>query len=145
MLQSIDDAMEAIRPYLTIELQGFKYNEEKLKATIKENDRLMMHYAKWLEILIGKDNLKTIAGKSKSNMPSSNLQCCRYFHEMLGYPVVAKGKERKDGTKGPSLGKKAMFKLRLKHNNPVIDICLAYRELSRETGSLNFTPWENKI
>ena len=78
-------------------------------------------------------------------MPGSNLQCVRYFHEMLGYPVVAKGKETKDGTKNPSLGKKAMYKLRLKHDNPVIDICLAYRELQRESGSLNFLPWENKI
>ena len=117
---------------------------EILTNTIKENDRLMMHYASWLPYLIGENNLKLIAGKSKNYMPGSNPQCVRYFHDLLGYPIIALGKARDDGTRMPSLGKKAMFRLRLKHENPVIDICLAYRELSRESGSLGFIPWKDK-
>ena len=59
---------------------------------------------------------------------------------MLGYPVVFKSKK----TQLPSLGKKAMYKLRLKHDNPVIDFVLAYREVAKESGSLKFNPWKTQ-
>ena len=139
---SINDANDAIYAYLCAMLQGMEYDVEMLLMTIHENDRLMNHYLSWLDILIGKDTCKKLRGKGKSGMPGSNKQCVEYFHEMLGYPIVGRGSEKKDGTRGPSLGKKNMYKLKLKHENPVIDICLAYRELSRESGSLGFKPWK---
>lgn len=140
--ESIKQANESIRPYLTTSLMGIRYDASIREKTLSENDRLMTQYIRMLEILIGKDNLKTIRGKGTSTIATSNPQCCRYFHEMLGYPVIGKGKEKKDGTRNASLGKKNMFKLRLKHENPVIDIILAYREVSKESGSLKFTPWK---
>ena len=140
---SIDSANAAIRPYLITTLQGIQYDELERQAVVKENDALMMHYIRWLDILIGKDSLKEIRGKGKSSLPSSNKQCCEYFHNLLGYPVVARGEMRQDGSRAPSLGKKAMYKLRLKHDNPVIDIVLAYRECAKESSSLGFIPWKD--
>jgi hypothetical protein len=139
---SIKQANESIKSYLTCSLQGIRYNKTALESIMKENDRMMNQYLRFLDILIGPETLKCIRGKGKSSMPGSNVQCCRYFHDLLGYPVVGKGNERKDGTKGASLGKKNLFKLRLKQENPTIDICLAYRETGKETGTLKFTPYK---
>jgi len=143
--QSFDNVNSMIRPYLIITLQGIAFDEEMRKKIIKENDRLCMHYMKWARIFIGEQNIKMIAGKSKSSILNSNKQCCIYFHDLLGYDVVAKGKEKEDGSRGPSLAKKAMYKLRMKYDNPVIDLCLAFRSIIRETGYLNFTPWQIDI
>jgi hypothetical protein len=142
LADSIKQANDSIRPYLITTLQGIKYSQDLVLDTFMENDSLMMQYLRMLGILIGEHNIKIIRGKSKSAMPTSNKQCCKYFHDMLGYPVVGKGKVKKDGTQGASLAKKNMLKLKLKVNNPVIDLCIAYREVAKESGSLKFTPWK---
>lgn len=142
LVDSIRQANESIRPYLTCTLQGIKYDQSIIESIWNENDRLMYQYLRMLKILIGEDNLKKIRGKSKSSLPSSNPQCCRYFHDMLGYPVVGRGKVKQDGTQGPSLGKKNILKLRLKHNNPVLDLCIAFREIAKESSSLKFIPYK---
>ncbi len=139
---SIEQANTSIRPYLITSLQGLRYHKKGLDEMMRENDRLMMHYLKWLDILVGADNLKAIRGKGKSAMPSSNPQCCKYFHDLLGYPIIGKGKVKKDGSRSPSLGKKNIYKLRLKQSNPVLDIIVAYRETGKESGALKFTPWK---
>lgn len=139
---SITQAMSSIKPYLTTTLQGIEYKQEILQEVMNENDRWMNQYIRLIRLLIGEKSLAIIQGKSKAGLPSSNVQCCRYFHDMLGYPIVAKGKEKDDGTRSPSLGKKALYKLRLNNENPVIDICLWYRELAKESGSLKFTPFK---
>jgi len=139
---SIKQANDSIRPYLLMTLQGIRYEKHIIDDIWNENDRLMKQYLRMLEILIGKENLTKIRGSGKSVMPTSNTQCCKYFHEMLGYPVIATGKEKQDGTRNPSLGKKAIFKLRLKFENPVLDLIIAYREIAKESSSLKFTPWK---
>jgi len=142
LTESIQQANDSIKPYLTTSVQGIKMDYDKRDEVMQENDGLMEQYLRLIDLLIGRDFVKALRGKGKSGMPGSNLQCCRYFHDTLGYPIVNYGKQRKDGTKGPSLGKKNMLKLRLKHDNPVIDIVLAYRETSKESGSLKFTPYK---
>jgi hypothetical protein len=139
--ESFDQANSSIRPYLTCSLLGFAFKDEMRAELMNENDKLMMQYLRMLEILIGKETLKAVAGKSKKGMPNSNKQCVEYFHNLLGYAVVARGDITKTGARNPSLGKKALYKLRLKYDNPVIDICLIYRECAKETGSLKFIPW----
>lgn len=139
---SIDQANASIKPYLIATLTGMRYDKNIIDSIFIENDRLMKQYLRFLDILIGKETLDKIRGKGHSAMPTSNKQCCEYFHNLLGYPIVAKGKERKDGTKGPSLGKKAIFKLRLRQDNPVLDIVIAYRETQKESSSLKFVPWK---
>lgn len=141
LLESMRQGNASIRPYLTTMLQGFRFKEEILRETMAENDKLMTQYWRFIKYLVGEHNLPVIQGKSKMPMPSSNPQCTRYFHDLLGYPVVGRGKETKTGERNPSLGKKNLLKLRLKHENPVIDLCMAYREVQKESGSLKFTPF----
>lgn len=136
---SIQQVNDSIPAYLTMSLQGIKYDEQIRAGIVLENDRLMMQYLRMIDILVGSQNLKAIRGKtSKSPMPGSNKQCCTYFHDMMGYPVVARSKK----TKMPSLAKTAMYKLRLRQDNPVIDLCLRYRMVQHESGMLGFEPYK---
>lgn len=139
---SIDQVMTTIVPYDTMSLEGIRYNDEELKKVMHENDRLMMQYNRIIDLLIGSATVKTLRKRFKSSLASSNPQCVIYFHEMLGYPVVGKGKIKKDGSRGPSLAKDNLFKLKLSYNNPVIDLIIAYRETAKESGSLKFNPWK---
>jgi len=142
---SIETANNSIRPYLTCEMQGIYYSQEKLEAIMNLNDRLMMQYIRWINILVGENGLTQcraqIKGKIKATLASSNTQCCYYFHELLGYGVVA----RSSKTGKPSLGKVAMYKLALAHpDNLVIKIILMYRILAKEYSSLKFIPWRDE-
>jgi hypothetical protein len=143
---SVDSAMNCIRPYLTSTLQGIKTDEKKVQNKIQENDRLMVQYNRMIELLIGPIGLADIRGGKKklSMFAGSNKQCVIYFHDLLGYPVVARGKpDKKTGQRNPSLGKKALYRLALKHENPIITLICAYRGVSKETSRLRFTPWIN--
>lgn len=135
--ESIAQVNASVPAYLLMTLTGIRFNQQQLDATMKENDELMMHYIKFINYLIGEISVKELNRKSKTSIPGSNAKCVHYFHNMLGYPVVARSKK----TGAPSLAKKAMYKLRLKQENPVIDLTLAYREVAKESGSLKFTPW----
>lgn len=145
--KSIDDAMACIRPYLIFTLQGINVNETLVNAMCKENDRLMVQYNRFTEFFIGPDGMEEIRGGKKLGMfAGSNPQCCKYFHGMLDYAVVAKGKPNAMGQQSPSLGKKALYRLALKHINPVINLICAYRAVKKETSRLRFLPWDmNKV
>lgn len=135
---SIKVAMDSIRPYLTTTLLGIKFDGEKVKTLASENDRLMEQYDRIIRFFVGESAMSEIQGGKKKFFAGSNKQCCKYFHDMLGYPVVARSMK----TQEPSLAKKAMFKLALKHDNPVIQLVLAYREVAKEFGTYKFTPWK---
>ena len=139
---SIEQVMASIKPYLIITLTGIRYRQQMLKDIMSYNDRLMIQYMRCIRILIGEKSSNVLSKRFKSALPASNPQCVEYFHNMLGYPFMGKGKLTKTGARNPSLAKKNMFKLRLKFNNPVIDFCIAFRELAKESGSLKFTPWK---
>jgi len=140
---SINDAMACIRPYLISTLNGIKVNRKLTDDKVKENDALMFQYNRLIEYFVGEKALGEIRGKKKLGMfAGSNPQCVKYFHEMLGYPVIARGKPSiVDGKRAPSLGKKALYRLALKHDNPVINLICAYREVKKETTRLRFLPW----
>jgi len=132
LTESIAQVNSCIRPYIINSLMGIHYNEEARAEITKENDRKMNQYIRWLRILTGLDEF----------LPTSNKQCIEYFHELLGYDIVGRSKR----TGKPSLDEKNLQKLKLKYrDNPVIDICLAYRREQKETGSLGFTPWMTNI
>ena len=138
LTESIQQANSGIRAYLTSTLQGVAYNDVRRIEMMNRNDRLMMQYLRWIELLIGKEYLAVLRRKSINPLPNSNNQCVQYFHTALGYNAVARSKK----TGAPSLGKEAMYKLRLAHDNPVIDVILAYRKKAKETGTyLKFEPW----
>lgn len=82
--------------------------------------------------------------RKAGSFPSSNKQCCKYFHDLLGYPVVYRNPPDQNGVRNPSLAAKHMYKLRLKHENPVIDLTLAFRQTKLETSTpLGFLAWKN--
>lgn len=140
---SIDLANKCVYPYLINTLYGMHYNQEKLNAYITENDKLMTQYLRIINLLLGEDLVRKIAGpKSKAPLCSSPKQCVRYFHDMLGYPVVKSSKT----TGLPSLDADAIYKLKLKSpvDNPVLDLVLRFREVQKETGSLKFIPWKTQ-
>lgn len=137
LTESIAAVNSYIPAYTLITLQGMRYDKEKVEEIWKYNDRMMLQLLRMLEILIGKAFLKKIRGVGKSPMPNSSLQCCRYFHDTLKYPVIAYTK-----TKKPKLDAKSIFKLKLKFNNPTLDIVIKYRQLLKESGSLKFVAWK---
>lgn len=140
--ESINIAMRSIRPYLTSTMQGMRYDPERVKAICGENDRLMMQYERVCKILVGPTGLEEVrkAVKGKPGLfCGSTKQQVKYFHDMLGYPVIHKSEK----TGEPSLGKKSLFKLQLKHDNPVIALINLYRTVQKETGALSFNAWKD--
>lgn len=140
---SIAQVMAAIPAYLKMTLLGIHYKQEILDATMAENDQLMMQYNRIINFLIGEKAVKELNRTSKKSVAGSPQKCVNYFHGMLGYPVVAKSPK----TGNPSLAKKAIYKLKIalgKHEleNPVLDFCISYREVAKESGSLKFVPWK---
>jgi hypothetical protein len=124
---SIRQANDAIVPYLVTTLTGIHYDDKLRAEWISENDRLQKHYLDMMQTLTG-PNVQPLI---------SNKKCCEYFHGAMGYPAVAKT------TKGvPSLKADALYRLALKHSNPVINLLLRYREIQKMTGTLNFKPWK---
>jgi len=139
LAESIAQVNASVYPYLLMTLHGIHYKQEILEATMTENDELMMQYNRIINLLVGEKAVKELNRSSKSSLASSPTKACNYFHGMLGYPVVAKSPK----TGNPSLAKKAIYKLQLKVENPVLDFCIAYREVAKESGSIKFTPWKS--
>lgn len=143
--QSIQDAMDCIRPYLISTLHGINVNADMVNEMVIENDKLMVQYNRLIEWFIGEWGMQAIRGKKKLGMfAGSNKQCTKYFHELLGYKVMSKGKPDKFGVRNPSLGKKALYKLALLYDNPVIYLICAYRGVKKETTRLRFIPFDFK-
>jgi hypothetical protein len=139
---SIETAMASIRLYLICTLQGIRYDPIRVQAKITENDKLMEQYIRLCRILIGPGGMKEVQSAVRGKpgaFPGSRTQCAKYFHDILGYPVIFKSPK----TGEPSLGKKTMFKLQIEHDNPVIAIVNAYRGVQKETGVLSFNPWRD--
>lgn len=140
---SIRVANESIRPYLITTLQGLRYDPDKVAAIKAENDALMEEYIRISKILVGPIGMEEIRSAVKGNkagsMLGSRTQCAKYFHDILGYPVIFKSNK----TGEPSLGKKTVFKLQLKHDNPVLALVNAYRTVQKETGAISFNPFRD--
>lgn len=125
---SIKQGNSMIYSYLVTSLFGVNFDEPSRAKVIEMNDKLMTQYLRMLRLLVGREFL-----------PTSNKQCTEYFHETLGYDVL----NRSPKTKAPSWGEKVIQKLKLKYpENPVLDLCLLYRAVKKETGSFGFTPWK---
>lgn len=144
LTESIKCAQDSILPYVVTMLQGIRYDTVKLAELSKESDQLMMQYLRVIHLLIGEEGIKSCRAVLKGNkpkaFPSSNPQCCEYFHHLLGYPPLARSQK----TGEPSLAAKHMYRLALKHSdNPVIQMVLAYRQTKLESARFKTTPWKN--
>jgi hypothetical protein len=142
--ESIKCGMDSIRPYLICSLVGIKYDEAKRLEISRENDLLMNQYDRIIKLLIGPDGMaeckRSVKSKRPSMFASSNSQCIDYFYSQLGYNPVGR-KSPKTGK--PSLGKKNLFTLALKHDNPVITFTNLFRTAAKEYSSLKFYPFRD--
>ncbi len=127
LLESMEQGNRHIHSKLIQTLHGIRFDPIRRERIWKENDRLMTHYLRAIKILTGGIDV----------LPTSPKQCVRYFHDLLGYKVV--GRTNKGS---PSLGEANFYKLRLANENPVIDFALAFRRLSKESGSMKFKAWK---
>jgi hypothetical protein len=135
---SIQQAMDAIPVYRLMTLQGISFDTKLRDAQMADNDGMMNEYIRIANWFIGEETQAALKSKGNTSLLASNTKCVHYFHNMLDYPVVARSKV----TGNASLAKGAMFKLKLKHENPVIDLVLAYRDMAKESGSLKFDLWK---
>ncbi len=130
--ESIRQANEAIYPYLCMTFKGMLIDAERRQAIMDNNDRTMEQYLRVINMLVGPEH---------KLLPTSAKSMVTYFHQLLGYKIVARTK-----TGNPSLGADAIFSLKLLYpNDPVLDFCLAFRRLGKETGTLGFNPMWNEI
>jgi len=124
---SIRQSNSCIYSFLVNTLLGINIDVQKRSDMIAENDKLMTQYLRAVRMLVG---------PGIDLLPSSSKSCVRYFHDIMGYPVVGRSKKTGDA----SLDETNLLKLKLKQENPVIDFCIKYRQTLKETGSLNFEP-----
>jgi hypothetical protein len=121
-LQSIAQVNRCIYPYLKMSLKGIKVNGPKLAISGKDLHRRIIQLDRIANWLVGRP--------ISLNSPK---QIVDYFHGQLHYPPVM---ETKSGA--PGLGKKALYMLGVRHDNPLIGYILGYRKLSKDLSSLNF-------
>lgn len=127
---SIAQGMRAIRPFLLMTFEGIRADDTLRQQIIADNDILMTNYLRALNML---------TGPGVDLLPTSSKSCIKYFHDMLGYPIVGKSKD----TGAPSLNETNMWKLKLKNpHNVAIDFCIKYRQHKKESGMLGFEPWK---
>lgn len=129
LTESIAQSNASVYPYILNTLLGIRIDPEKIAPIFDENERKMTQLLRILQYLVGHPLL-----------PSSPKQCVNYFHYELNYASVARTDKG-----APTLKGEAMYKLKVKYpENVAIDICLKYRELKKQNGTLKATHW-NKM
>jgi len=132
MLDSINQAMASMYPYLLATLRGLRVDIGRLSHAKIASDKRLVQIKRIITALIG---------DTKFN-PDSPVQLVKYFHDKLGYKVMS----RSNKTGNASLGGKALYELALKYENPLIQCILKYRELAKERSQYDFCnhqfPWQ---
>lgn len=124
---SIRQANDSVLPYLEQSLKGMEIDQIKLAAVHRKLLAQQNLFAKIARILTGKPAFN----------PGSADQCAKWFHDTLGYPVVSRTE-----TGRPALGKKQLYQLQLKGNNPLLPVILRYRKVAKEASMLESELWE---
>lgn len=119
---SIDQANRSLLPYIEMERIGLRLNQLKLSQTARKLELHISQLSRIISILIGDSNFNA----------RSPVQCAKFFHDRLNYPVVKKGDTGK-----PKMGRKQLYQLLLKHKNPVIPFIIKYRELCKDLSMLD--------
>jgi len=129
---SVEQINKSVYAYLLMSLTGIRFSPEPMAEHVAKNDRRMTQLLRVLKVLAGHDLL-----------PTSNKQMVQYFHEEMGLKVVKRGKPTEKNPIGnPSLDEKALYKLYVTNDFPVIPVCLEYRRLQKESSMLQFQPWK---
>lgn len=128
LTESIAEANSEIVPYLENSLLGLRVNLYQLAQTHKELTACKNIFAKICQLLINKPTFN----------PGSSKQCIDYFHKHLNYPVI----NRSDKPPfNPKLGKKELYQLLIKTNNPAIKAILKYRATAKDASLLESELW----
>lgn len=123
---SIEQANASIIPYLdTTAIRGLILDEATAIQTESALAVEKSQLARVASILVG----------SEFN-PASAKQCVDFFHKKLNYSVAAKTNDGK-----PSVGRKQLYQLMLKYNNPVIPVILKYRKTAKDLSMLCAERW----
>jgi hypothetical protein len=124
---SVDQANALVYPYLLCQLRGMAVDENALMLA-------KLEHAKRERVL--KLIAQILSGEGSFN-PGSAKQCIDFFHGKLHYEVVSR-------TAGgqPQMNQRALYRLRLKNNNPLLDVIIAYRIVAKEGSMLEFQPYE---
>jgi len=122
LAESIEEVNEQVIPYLENTLTGLRVNQALLAQTEKDLTLAAQQYARIAQILIGDMDFN----------PSSTKQCVNFFHKKLNYPVV----KRSEKTGEPGLGRKQLYQLQLKHNNPAILPIIKHRRAAKDASML---------
>ena len=127
LMSSIEQSNNSVYAYMVNSLLGIHFDDVERQRIIAENDKKMEQLLRMVRILA--DDLV---------LPTSNVQCVKYFHDKLGYKVVARSLK----TRQPSLGKEHLYKLKLLYpDNAMINVINEYRRVQKETSSMDFLPW----
>jgi DNA polymerase I-like protein with 3'-5' exonuclease and polymerase domains len=122
----------AIYPYLLAGLHGIGVSYSREMSRLRDDlSRRERQYRRIINCLAG----------SELN-PRSSKKCIAYFHDALGYPAVKKS----DITGAPSLAGDALYVLKTKTDNPIIDVIIAARGVGKKLSMLDFKPliWPTK-
>lgn len=122
---SVARANNCVYPYLCTTLIGLSFAENECSAKRAELRARLVQLERIARILIGRSNFN----------PNSTQQAINFFHKTLNYDV-----QGRTDSGAPSLGRKELFKLRLKYPNPLIDVIINYRLLQKELSMLSFQP-----
>lgn len=125
--RSVDQANRGVYPYLLAMLRGLNVDEVGLLKS-------QLHHRKRTRIL--KRVAGILAGDATFN-PGSSAQCIKYFHDGLHYDVVGRTESG-----APKMDQKALYKLRLKYPNPLLDVIIAYRIVAKEGSMLEFRDYQ---
>ena len=113
---SFQQANESIRPYLLLNLTGYRMDIEWLKEKIAMNDRLMMQYLRICEMLCGYEI-----------NPGSSDQVGSYLISVGVKLAIAEPTNERN-----------LYKYMLKQDLPLLRVVIKYRGVKKETSALKF-------
>lgn len=144
LLELFKMLVKASRAFLDIEHEGIKINKEQLavldtdlnletKRLEEEFRQLLGPQIQQLEAVLVEEATSKKTGKLLSTKPTtfnieSSDHICKLFYDYLGLPINDRHRSRK--TKEPSVGRKALEELSVKH--PAAKLLIDYRIASKQ-------------
>lgn len=128
LVESINEGNSEIIPYLSNSIQGLPIDLRQLAITHRELSNAQSVLARICAMLMGKPTFN----------PGSAQQCKAFFHDKLNYPVIARSDKPPFN---PKLGKKELYQLLIKTNNPLIQAILRYRKIAKDASLLESELW----
>lgn len=127
---AIQSANEIQTVTLLMSLTGICIDEAELEKARLEQELAAAQYTRICQLLTGIPTFN----------PNSAVQKAQFFYTRLNYPVVETTK-----TGAPAAGAKALYKLALKQNNPLIPFIIAAVEAGKAASMMKFRRRESLV